>query len=751
VSSPRLLVSPDFLQSVNVNILPRDDATYDLGSSSYKWKNGYFGGNLNIGNISLYERWDNVLYSDKYFVRIHELAFVDVALGRNVSVSGGTIVGNGPTSPIVPSNYWEVTTTDGFPQEMTIDFGTTIYGIYVISFGSHWYSDSNFIPKDYEIQKSTDGSTWTTLVSVTGNTDAPVVHHFTSASARYIKLIVKSPQDGKTETHVAAFRVLAASSSKLPIGFFDSLKIGGTEVIDASRILKNIASIAQNLLPDADNTRDLGSSSFRWKDGWFSGQVRVGDALIKTESALQEGLDAVLRTVQGGVWAEVRAMDGSSTNRPGMAVRTSLNGGVDWIEVARIRDDWAKFAGSLLPYTDNSIDLGSSSLRWKNGYFAGLLDIGSLQIGGTEIIDNSRILKNLASIAQALLPNADNSYDLGSSTFRWRYGYFADKVISGRDFSIKDGIIMDTQFGTEETTGLLAWLSLVQNDYFLFNPPDKYEYDDGSGFVEGTIGDSLKGIFIGKIGTFVIPNGRNAVRFTWSDITSNRYFRLFYMIVSGNTPIAKITFEGSSDGSSWTKIGEWSAKFSGNPKLILIWKYIRTATYGRYFRITIEPDWTTGGNLSIRRMGMLFSVSLVREDYLLRKLFNWDFDKVISFYNTIQPNTDNSYNLGSSSLRWKNGYFAGDIYIAGNKVWHAGNDGAGSGLDADLLDGKQSGNSSGQIPVSNGTKCTNLNADMVDGEHASAFTHARNGGKNIWVQSSTPTAQAVGDIWIQTS
>jgi len=42
-----------------------------------------------------------------------------------------------------------------------------------------------------------------------------------------------------------------------------------------------------------------------------------------------------------------------------------------------------------------------------------------------------------------------------------------------------------------------------------------------------------------------------------------------------------------------------------------------------------------------------------------------------------------------------------------------------------------------------------LDADKVDGEHASAFTHARNGGRNIWVQSSAPTAQAVGDIWIQ--
>jgi hypothetical protein len=45
--------------------------------------------------------------------------------------------------------------------------------------------------------------------------------------------------------------------------------------------------------------------------------------------------------------------------------------------------------------------------------------------------------------------------------------------------------------------------------------------------------------------------------------------------------------------------------------------------------------------------------------------------------------------------------------------------GSGSGLDADMTDGLHVGNSSGQIPVSNGTRCTGLNADMTDGFHAS--------------------------------
>ena len=45
-------------------------------------------------------------------------------------------------------------------------------------------------------------------------------------------------------------------------------------------------------------------------------------------------------------------------------------------------------------------------------------------------------------------------------------------------------------------------------------------------------------------------------------------------------------------------------------------------------------------------------------------------------------------------------------------------------LNADMLDGYQSGNTTGHIPISNGTVNTNLNADMLDGHHASEFALA---------------------------
>lgn len=64
-------------------------------------------------------------------------------------------------------------------------------------------------------------------------------------------------------------------------------------------------------------------------------------------------------------------------------------------------------------------------------------------------------------------------------------------------------------------------------------------------------------------------------------------------------------------------------------------------------------------------------------------------------------------------------------------------DGTTPAGDADKLDGKDSGNASDNIPVSNGTVCTNLNADMIDGCHATdLFSVSVMGTVNIEASSS---------------
>jgi hypothetical protein len=93
-------------------------------------------------------------------------------------------------------------------------------------------------------------------------------------------------------------------------------------------------------------------------------------------------------------------------------------------------------------------------------------------------------------------------------------------------------------------------------------------------------------------------------------------------------------------------------------------------------------------------------------------------------------------------------------------------------LNADSLDGKDVSNNSGDIPFNNGTVNTNLNADMVDGVHAASFAQLasaanftsslQKSGKDVLfaqagltgkfsAQSTAPSSPADGDLWLDTS
>ncbi|WP_323016494.1 hypothetical protein [Castellaniella sp.] len=74
------------------------------------------------------------------------------------------------------------------------------------------------------------------------------------------------------------------------------------------------------------------------------------------------------------------------------------------------------------------------------------------------------------------------------------------------------------------------------------------------------------------------------------------------------------------------------------------------------------------------------------------------------------------------------------------KIWHSGNMGAASGLDADLLDGKQSGNADGNIPVNNGAVNKNLNAEMLDGRKSNLYALLAN--PSFTGAPTAPTAAA---------
>jgi hypothetical protein len=218
----------------------------------------------------------------------------------------------------------------------------------------------------------------------------------------------------------------------------DYLAIRGTTVINSSRNLVGINVVAQNLVPDIDITRNLGSSSYHFYTLYCGYMQRANGPIgILPYSELNLGGGNSYRWQINTSGHLIPASDnsfdiGSSSLRvrnlylAGAANVGSLQiAGTTVIDSSRILQSIASVAQSLLPSADNTYDLGSSSYRWRNLYLAGTANVGSLQIGGTTVIDSSRNLQNIASIVQSLLPSADGTYDFGSSTYRWRNLYLS--------------------------------------------------------------------------------------------------------------------------------------------------------------------------------------------------------------------------------------------------------------------------------------------------------------------------------------
>lgn len=98
-------------------------------------------------------------------------------------------------------------------------------------------------------------------------------------------------------------------------------------------------------------------------------------------------------------------------------------------------------------------------------------------------------------------------------------------------------------------------------------------------------------------------------------------------------------------------------------------------------------------------------------------------------------------NAGVEFFRAKNS--ESEPYFKGNKMWHAGNDGAGSGLDADTLDAKNTGTGVGDIAFYDASNRV-YDSDRVDGLHASAFLldsgDSANGNYTFSANSGTPVS-----------
>src|SRR6056300_960308 len=123
-----------------------------------------------------------------------------------------------------------------------------------------------------------------------------------------------------------------------------------------------------------------------------------------------------------------------------------------WIDVSSTSVQQLYIAdGAIIPVTDSDIDLGTTSLRFKDTYTDTVTTTGNVSIGGDLTVTGSATISgnltfgdadtdsiNLAAeIDSDIIPNTDGTYDLGSATKEWQ-----DLYIDGT--ANIDSLIADT-------------------------------------------------------------------------------------------------------------------------------------------------------------------------------------------------------------------------------------------------------------------------------------------------------------------
>jgi hypothetical protein len=133
----------------------------------------------------------------------------------------------------------------------------------------------------------------------------------------------------------------------------------------------------------------------------------------------------------------------------------------------------------MIPVTDSDVDLGTSSLYWKDAYIDSITTTGNVSIGGNlTVTGNATISGNLtfgdadtdsititADVASHITPDTDDTYDLGSASKEWRDLYIdgtanIDSLVADTA-DINAGSIDNTTIGaTTASTGNFSTLSI---------------------------------------------------------------------------------------------------------------------------------------------------------------------------------------------------------------------------------------------------------------------------------------------------
>ena len=180
----------------------------------------------------------------------------------------------------------------------------------------------------------------------------------------------------------------------------------------------SIDKVSSSIIPDADDTFDLGSSAKQWKDLYIDGTANID-------------------SLSGVVTASIAHLE--------------LSGNV---------------SGNLTPNQDDLYDLGGSGLEWRDLFVNGTANIDTLSVPGVSTLGIANVgfiqgvdgaptsvrigSASIETVSSSLTPDLDDTYDLGSSTKQWR-NLFIDGIATQGTGSF--GLLNATRFSSSLVPG----------------------------------------------------------------------------------------------------------------------------------------------------------------------------------------------------------------------------------------------------------------------------------------------------------
>jgi len=204
---------------------------------------------------------------------------------------------------------------------------------------------------------------------------------------------------------------------------------------------------AGDILPDTDDTGNVGTSSFTWNNGQFTNFLV--NSTLSVRGAIDLADSDVLRFGSGddilmfynGADFYIDMQDASDN----IYIRNSADA-VVW----RINGNGqVRYAGDIVPDTDNTGNVGTSTYTWNNGQFSNLTINGTLNVRAAIDLADNDILRFGSSDDVEFFFNGTNFYlDLNSG---------------GNNFIIRDG--NTTRFTFDDAGDLIATRTLVAKNF----------------------------------------------------------------------------------------------------------------------------------------------------------------------------------------------------------------------------------------------------------------------------------------------